>query len=478
MELLDFERLQNIFKLENPVGVVKIYFFSQDKEEFILHGGDNELKEFLQACKPLGKTGECYSLGNKVLCCIGDFNKSLIIRRTNVGKSMKQVLEFLKKFNNHQIVFEEFELVEDAVYYLIIASYCYDFLKKPSENKKQFEYALENDKFDKIIKTAHIQNISRFLGDTPANLMTPSLFVEYARKIFENEDVEFQVYEKEYMQENNMNLILSVSQGSVQPPKLLKITYKGRTSDKTDISLVGKGVCFDSGGISIKPSAEMFAMKYDMMGASTLLCAMKLVSALKMEINISGVFPLVENLPSGTATKPGDVFKSMSGKTVEVDNTDAEGRLILVDGLTFAQKDSPRYLIDAATLTGAIIVALGSVNSGFFTHDQEFSDMIYQSGINCNNSLWRMPLSPFYRESLVSHVADINNMGGPGAGSCKAAAFLNEFVDTEKTIWAHFDIAGIMYKSHLPEIYGKGATGLPIPAFIDIFDKIAKKTME
>lgn len=214
-------------------------------------------------------------------------------------------------------------------------------------------------------------------------------------------------------------------------------------------------------------------MKHDMMGAATLLCSLKLAVTLGIKANMTATIPLVENLPSGTATKPGDVFKSMSGITVEVDNTDAEGRLILADALTLAQKDSPRYLVDAATLTGAMVISLGRVYAGFFTEDDAFAKTICECGVECNDMFWRMPLSPFYREAMKSHVADINNMGGPDGGSCKAAEFLKEFVDTSKTKWVHFDIAGTMDKSYISEIHGKEATGRPVRSFVRLLEKIS-----
>ena len=231
-----------------------------------------------------------------------------------------------------------------------------------------------------------------------------------------------------------------------------------------DIALVGKGVTFDTGGISIKPAAGMAAMKHDMMGAGTLLATLKLVASLGLKVNITGTFPLVENMPGSKATKPGDVFFSMSGRSVEVDNTDAEGRLILADGITFAQQDKPDFLFDAATLTGAMTVALGSVYGGFFSNDDKLASLIYDSGLKTNDLLWRMPLSPYHRETLKSHVADLIDTGGRDAGSAKAAEFLHDFVD-EGVKWAHFDIAGLMEKSFNCELFGKEATGRPIPTF-------------
>lgn len=471
MALLNFESLQKKFELKKTKGKVRIFLFSKGQDSYIIHSKDSRLMDFLESNRPIGNVGECYYRDTDVLCCIGPWDAKELVRRNNVRKAMGPLYGTLKRFNNFEIVFEECEFLEDAIFSLILSSYSYDFLKK-----KQDEYAffLNAPKYTKIIRIAHAQNIARFLGDTPANLMTPSLFVEYAKKILEGENIEIKEYSRDFMIENEMNLILSVAQGSTQEPKLLQVRYMGKNSGGVDLALVGKGVCFDSGGISIKPSAGMYSMKHDMMGAATLLCSIKVAASLGLKIDLVGTFPLVENLPSGTATKPGDVFKSMSGTTVEVDNTDAEGRLILADALTFAQRESPRHMINAATLTGAMAVSLGTVYAGYFTTDQAFSDMIYESGIKTNDLMWRMPLSPYYREALKSHVADINNMGGRDGGSCKAAEFLKEFVDTAKTTWAHFDIAGVMNKSYLSEMYGKETTGRPVPVFVDLIEKLEK----
>lgn len=472
-ELLDFTLLRRKFELENPKKRVRIILFSKKDENVVLHTEkqEKELLDFLISQNPQGTVGEFFSKDTDLFVCIGkDNEKDQIVKRTNTAKAMKSLYTNLKRYDGSEIVFEDSEYTEDAIFSLILTSYSYDFLKK-SKDKTQFK--LNPGKYSKIAEIAHVQNIARFFGDTPANLMTPTLFVEYAKRLFEGDKVDFNAYSKDFIQEKGMNLILSVNQGSIQEPKLLQIRYNGRNSSDVDIALVGKGVCFDSGGISIKPSAGMYRMKHDMMGAATLVCAVKLAVLFQVNANITVTCPLVENMPSGSATKPGDVFKSMAGITVEVDNTDAEGRLILADALTFAQQDSPKHLFDAATLTGAMIISLGSVYAGYFTEDNELSKTILDSGIESNDMFWRMPLSPFYREALKSHVADINNMGGRDGSSCKAAEFLKEFVDTSKCKWAHFDIASTMCDSYIPEIHGKEATGRPLRGFVNLIEKLS-----
>lgn len=482
MNSLDFTRLRKRFELQSPKSRINIVLFSVEDGNVILFSKNSQEDHmsFLKSNNPIGNVGEFFSNKNNLYVSIGKHKMTgiesnyPIAMRTDTMRAMKSLYINLKRFNKSEIVFEDCQLVEDAIFGLITTSYKYDFLKK--SNEEEYSFFLNAPKYTKTMEIAHHQNIARFLGDTPANLMTPRLFVEYARKIFEgSSNVEIHEYKKDFMEEKGMNLLLSVNQGSVEEPRLLQIRYSGKKQDSTDISMVGKGVCFDSGGISIKPSPNMYRMKGDMMGAATLLCSLKLAVIMNLNSNIVLTIPLVENMPSGTATKPGDVFKSMSGITVEVDNTDAEGRLILADALTLAQQDNPSYLIDAATLTGAITISLGSVYAGFFTEDDELANEIQRCGVESNDLFWRMPLSSFYRDAMKSQVADINNMGGRGAGSCKAAEFLKEFVDTKKTKWVHFDIAGMIDDNYIPEIYGEGMTGKPVRGFINLIEKLTVK---
>lgn len=470
MELLEFKRLREKFEFKETQGSVKITLFSKEKDEITVHSSNQAHSSFVKSMNPRGFVGEIFTNEKDIFVCIGKAEEEEMIRKTNVQKSMKNAYETLKRFNKHEITFEESDFTQEAVYSLILTSYNYDFLKK---TKDEFVFYLNAPNYKEIITIAHWQNVARFLGDTPANLMTPTLFVEYAKKIFEGDKVVLESLDRNYMKEKNMNLILSVAQGSVEEPKLLSIKYEGKGSGPVDIAFVGKGVCFDSGGISIKPSSGMYLMKQDMMGAATLLCTLKIAVELNISANFSATFPLVENLPSGTATKPGDVFVSMSGTSVEVDNTDAEGRLILADALSFAQLDKPKYLIDAATLTGAMVISLGSVFAGFFTDDDALAQKVYSSGVETYDLLWRMPLSPYYVKEMKSHVADLNNMGGRDGGSCKAAGFLKEFVDTKSCSWIHFDIAGMMEKSYNSEMLGNQATGRPIRAFTSLIRKLA-----
>jgi len=258
-----------------------------------------------------------------------------------------------------------------------------------------------------------------------------------------------------------MNSLLSVSKGSIEKPKLISLSYQGNKKSKP-IVLVGKGVTFDTGGISLKPGQAMDEMKYDMCGAASVMGVMKAVALMKLPVNLTVVVPTVENMPAHNASKPGDVVKSMSGQTIEILNTDAEGRLILCDALTYVQKYDPEIVIDVATLTGACIIALGKVNSGLMSNNQALADEIIKASESSNDGVWQLPISDEYDEQLKSNFADMANIGGREAGSVTAACFLARFTKDYK--WAHLDIAGTAWNSGA----NKGATGRPVPLLSEI----------
>ena len=259
------------------------------------------------------------------------------------------------------------------------------------------------------------------------------------------------------MRKLNMGSLLSVSSGSEQPAKLIIIHYTGGAKDDKPVVLVGKGVTFDSGGISIKPSAGMDEMKYDMCGAASVFGTMAAINEGRLPINVVGVIPATENLPDGKATKPGDVVTSMSGQTIEILNTDAEGRLILCDALTYSDRFDPDVVIDIATLTGACIVALGNTASGLMSNNDELADDLLSAGQKSGDRAWRLPIWDEYNQLIESPFADMANVGGRAAGTITAACFLSRF--TKKYRWAHLDIAGTAWKSGK----AKGATGAPVP---------------
>jgi leucyl aminopeptidase len=299
-------------------------------------------------------------------------------------------------------------------------------------------------------------NLARHLGDLPGNLCTPTTLASEARKLGRgNKQVSVQVLEEKKMRELGMGALLSVSAGSEQPAKLIAIHYKGGKSGDAPYVLVGKGITFDTGGISLKPGAKMDEMKYDMCGAASVLGTLQAVIEQKLPINVTGVIAAAENMPSGRATKPGDVVTSMAGKTIEILNTDAEGRLVLCDALTWATRLKPAAIVDIATLTGACVVALGSHATGLYANDDALAEQLLTAGTETHDRAWRMPLWEDYRKQLKSNFADLANIGGPEAGSVTAACFLAEF--TGDCAWAHLDIAGAAWNSS-----PKGATGRPV----------------
>ncbi len=296
------------------------------------------------------------------------------------------------------------------------------------------------------------------LGDLPGNICTPTYLAEQAIEIAEtHEQLSINILEESDMEALGMGSFLAVSRGSRQPAKLINLSYQGGDSDQKPIVLVGKGLTFDAGGISLKPGAGMDEMKYDMCGGATVLGVMQAVTELQLPLNVIGLVASSENLPDGDANKPGDVLTSMSGLTIEVLNTDAEGRLILCDTLTYAKQFDPDVVIDMATLTGACLVALGRVPSGLLGNDDKLCDDLLDAAETSCDKLWRLPLWEEYQEQLKSNFADMANIGGRDAGTITAACFLSRFA--EDFDWAHLDIAGTAWRTG----QNKGATGRPVP---------------
>jgi len=304
-------------------------------------------------------------------------------------------------------------------------------------------------------------HLCRTLGDMPPNICTPTYLSETAKELANDLGLKVEILEESDMKNLGMNSLLSVSKGSIEKPKLISLSYQGNKKSKP-IVLVGKGVTFDTGGISLKPGQAMDEMKYDMCGAASVMGVMKAVALMKLPVNLTVVVPTVENMPAHNASKPGDVVKSMSGQTIEILNTDAEGRLILCDALTYVQKYDPEIVIDVATLTGACIIALGKVNSGLMSNNQALADEIIKASESSNDGVWQLPISDEYDEQLKSNFADMANIGGREAGSVTAACFLARFTKDYK--WAHLDIAGTAWNSGA----NKGATGRPVPLLSEI----------
>ncbi len=299
--------------------------------------------------------------------------------------------------------------------------------------------------------------LARECANRPGNHATPSHLASEAKKIGKEFGFKVEVFDRKDIEKIGMGSFLAVAQGSDEPPRFIVMRYEGAAASKAPIVLVGKGITFDSGGISLKPGGEMDEMKFDMGGAASVLGTMRAIGELKPKINVIGLIVSCENMPSGRAVKPGDVVKSLSGQTIEILNTDAEGRLILCDALTYAERFKPAAVIDIATLTGACVVALGHHHSGLFTADDKLAEQLLQASRSAQDPIWRMPLDEEYDEGLKSNFADMANIGGRAGGAITAAMFLKRF--TAKYPWAHLDIAGTAWKSGA----AKGATGRPVP---------------
>jgi len=299
--------------------------------------------------------------------------------------------------------------------------------------------------------------LTKDLGNLPPNVCTPSYLAAQAKELGKQYGMKVRVFERADMQKLGMRTLLSVAQGSHQPPKFVVIEYGGPTKSSKPVVLVGKGVTFDTGGISIKPAAEMDEMKFDMSGAGTVLGTLRAIAELELPLSVVGLVPTTENMPGGHATRPGDIVKSMSGQTVEILNTDAEGRLILCDALTYAERYEPSAVIDIATLTGACVIALGHVASGLFSNDDALANELLTAADAAFDRAWRMPVWDDYQEQLKSNFADFANIGGRPAGSVTAACFLSRFATKYK--WAHLDIAGTAWRGGKD----KGATARPVP---------------
>lgn len=302
--------------------------------------------------------------------------------------------------------------------------------------------------------------LARDLVATPGNLLTPSLLAKRAKAEAEKTGVACEILDEKEIKRLKMGGILGVSQGSKQPPRLILLTYNGGKEDELPLVLVGKGLTFDSGGISIKPSSDMDKMKFDMGGAAAVIGTIMAVSSLKLPVNVIGVVPSAENLPSGTAYKPGDVLTSYSGKTVEVLNTDAEGRLILMDALNFSLRYRPAAIFDLATLTGACVVALGERTAGIMSRHPKLIGRLLKASEKTGERVWELPLWKEYAEQLKSDIADFKNIGSRWGGAITAGCFLAEFV--EKTPWAHIDIAGPVWAEKDHPYEPKGATGFGV----------------
>ncbi len=376
--------------------------------------------------------------------------------------------------NIYEMVRESVIAAEEAIYRFDQCKSSSDAPKRPlkrlsffAASRKQATLAGKAAAHGRAI--ANGNKLAKDLANLPGNICTPGYLADEARRLGrKSSQLKVSVLEEKAMEKLGMGALLSVSRGSRQPAKLIIMEYKGGKTGARPVALVGKGLTFDAGGISIKPSANMDEMKYDMCGAASVFGTLAACIEMALPINVVGIVPSSENLPDGDANKPGDIVTSMSGQTIEILNTDAEGRLILCDALTYTERFKPAAVIDIATLTGACIVALGHHTSGLLANDDKLAEDILAAGEYTGDRVWRLPMAEEYQKQLDSNFADMANIGGPGAGTITAACFLSRYTKSFK--WAHLDIAGTAWKSGA----NKGATGRPVPTLSQFLMKRCK----
>ena len=366
----------------------------------------------------------------------------------------------------------------------ILGAYRFDKYKSSTEDRRELKHLsiIESDasKTKELeagvaegIVIAEAVNLCRDMVSEPANFMTPSRMAETALDVAREAGMELEVFDRPDMAERSMGALLGVAQGSDEPPKFIIIRYKGDPDDDTNnLGLLGKGITFDSGGISIKPATNMGAMKGDMAGGASLISAMKAIGKLRPKINVTAIVAATENMPGGGAQRPGDIVRTSNGKTIEIDNTDAEGRLVLADAAAYANSIGLARIVDVATLTGAMSIALGSVCTGAFGNDREFTDHVVSAGEGVGERIWELPTYDDYKEQYKSDVADIKNTGGRGAGSITGAMIIGEFVGDSS--WVHLDIAATSTSDRVRGYNPKGPTGVPVRTLIALARRLAK----
>ncbi|MFN2499508.1 MAG: leucyl aminopeptidase [Pyrinomonadaceae bacterium] len=395
--------------------------------------------------------------------------------RTLRGKNVKSITVVPRLDGDHE------DIAAAAAEGAVMAVFDLDKYRTVDKEEKQIERlavfidGADGEAIDRGIKRGQIigesVNFTRDMANEPGAYLTPTIMADRAREVANECGLSIDVLDEARMEQEGMGSLLSVSHGSDEPAKLiiLKYTPADETQSKGLLSFVGKGITFDSGGISLKPGENMELMKYDMTGGATVIGAMRAIGKLKPPIPVLGVIPCAENLPSGKATKPGDVVRAMTGKTIEVINTDAEGRLILADAIAYAKKLGATRIVDMATLTGAVSIALGDVNAAILGTDQVLIDEVISAGKEVGEKFWQLPLDKEYSKQIKSDIADIKNVGGRKAGTITAAAFLKEFADGVS--WAHLDIAGTAWGDEAKPFRSKGPTGIAVRTLIKIVER-------
>jgi leucyl aminopeptidase len=426
------------------------------------------------------------------------FGEKVFLKSWNLISSFAEIISIMKKYKREVklgIVVDNFaidgkkffsaeQVLENLIYGLEIALFEMKEFKSKTESDISYNISdiiiyTNNDinLSDKILKDAVIfskwMNFCRYLGNLPSNVLYPESFVVRAMEHLDRLGMMYEIWNKRRIEELGLSGVLSVSSGSIHEPRFLKIKYEGGGGNGKKIALVGKGVCFDSGGINLKTSDYIYDMKYDMLGASAVLSLMLYFAESNFAGDVEAYIPLVENMPSGSAIKPGDIIKMANGKFVEIGNTDAEGRLILADALYLASSDKPNLIMDFATLTGAIIIALGYEAIGIMGNNSEFTAELMKAGEFIGERAWELPLWNEYKDYLKSNIADINNIGGRAGGSITAGIFLKEFVGDVP--WIHLDIAGTAWYEKGRKPFGKMATSSGMRITKEFLKRFIKK---
>jgi leucyl aminopeptidase len=471
------------------LAVVVLDHGSKDKAEVSVQASDGAVKdatvEVLGSGEVTGKTFETTLLHHpaklkaKRLLLLGG-GKSKSFTASELRKLAGAAVRHLKPKGIRSLAFlapesvESSEAVKAIVEGAFVGNFDPDTYKSDRKDQKMDSVTVvtrgDQAKLQKAMDEARIigesQNFTRDLVNEPSNRMTPTILAERARKMAQEVGLKAEVYGADKLKELKMGAFWGVAQGSDEPPALIVLRYEPVDAPATPVlGLVGKGVTFDTGGISIKPADGMEKMKYDMAGAAAMIGAMRAIALLKPKTRVTAIICATENMPSGKAQKPGDIQIAMSGKSIEIINTDAEGRLVLADGLCYARQLGCTHLIDAATLTGAVVVALGYVNAGVFANDEKMYERFNRATDEAGEKFWRLPLDDEYKDNIRSNIADIVNSGGRWGGAVNAAMFLKEFA--EDTPWLHLDIAGTAWMEENKPWIAKGPSGIAVRSLVE-----------
>jgi leucyl aminopeptidase len=471
------------------LAVVVLDHGSKDKTEVNVDAGDNAIKDVAADVMASGEvTAKMFEttllhrpakLKAKRLLLVGG-GKAKAFSASDLRKLAGAVVRFLKPKGIRSFAFlapegvNGDEAVKGIVEGAFVGNFDPDTYKSDRKDQKIDSLSIvtrgDQARLQKAMDEARIvgesQNFTRDLVNEPSNRMTPTILAERARKMAQEVGLKFEAYGADKIKELKMGAFWGVAQGSDEPPALIVMRYEPTDAPATPVlGLVGKGVTFDTGGISIKPADGMEKMKYDMAGAAAMIGAMRAIALLKPKVRVTAIVCATENMPSGKAQKPGDIQIAMSGKSIEIINTDAEGRLVLADGLCYARQLGCTHLIDAATLTGAVVVALGYVNAGVFANDEKMYERFSQALEKAGEKFWRLPLDEEYKENIRSNIADIVNSGGRWGGAVNAAMFLKEFA--EDTPWLHLDIAGTAWMEENKPWIAKGPSGIAVRSLVE-----------